>query len=63
MEMITLFFIGDSAHGFIPSRAQGAAQAIEDSFALYKIISSKNLSVRRFSKLRVDRVKKIKKKI
>ena len=56
------FFIGDSAHGFIPSRAQGAAQAIEDSFALYKIISSENLSVRRFSKLRVDRVKKIKEK-
>ena len=60
--MIIFFLLAIPAHGFIPSRAQGAAQAIEDLFALYKFISSENFSVKQFSKLRVDRVKKIKKK-
>ena len=57
-----MFFIGDSAHGFIPSRAQGAAQAIEDSYALYKFIIAKNLSAKKFYDFRASRINKIKKK-
>ena len=41
MEMITIFFIGDSAHGFIPSRAQGAAQAIEDPLLYIKLFRAR----------------------
>ncbi len=44
------FFIGDSAHGFIPSRAQGAAQAIEDSYALYNLIKKMIFCLQNFLK-------------
>lgn len=55
-------FIGDSAHGFIPSRAQGAAQAIEDSFILYNLITQNKLSNSQLLKIRESRVAKIIKK-
>lgn len=55
-------FIGDSAHGFIPSRAQGAAQAIEDSFITYKLIIENNFSAKNLSEIRKNRVVKIIKK-
>tara|TARA_B100000212_G_C27355155_1_gene525518 strand:+ start:624 stop:1739 length:1116 start_codon:yes stop_codon:yes gene_type:complete len=56
------FFIGDSAHGFIPSRAQGAAQAIEDSHELFNLIATNDISPRKLFKIRKNRIKKIKRK-
>ena len=53
------FFIGDSAHGFIPSRAQGAAQAIEDSYALYNLIIKNNLLPLKLFHIRKKRIQKI----
>ena len=44
------FFIGDSAHGFIPSRAQGAAQAIEDSYELFNLIATNDIYLKNFLK-------------
>ena len=57
-----IFFIGDSAHGFIPSRAQGAAQAIEDSYELFNLIVTNDISPRKLFKIRKNRIKKIKRK-
>jgi len=57
-----IFYIGDSAHGFIPSRAQGASQAIEDAYAIYKLLNKNNLTHEKFIKLRKIRIKKIIKK-
>ena len=56
------FFIGDSAHGFIPSRAQGAAQAIEDSYELFNLIATNVTLPRKLFKIREKRIKKIKRK-
>ena len=39
-----VIYIGDSSHGFIPSRAQGASQAIEDAYHSYKLIKSGTLN-------------------
>lgn len=55
-------FIGDSAHGFIPTRAQGAAQAIEDSFELYRMISSNKIFMNNLDQVRKTRINKIIKK-
>ena len=57
-----IFFIGDSAHGFIPSRAQGAAQAIEDSYELFNLIVTNDISPRKLFKIRKNRIRKIKRK-
>jgi len=57
-----IFFIGDSAHGFVPSRAQGAAQAIEDAYTLFNLISKNNISSKKLYELRKVRIKKIIKK-
>lgn len=54
--------IGDSSHGFIPSRAQGASQAIEDAYYSYKLLKSGNLSVKNLGNIRFRRIKKIIKK-
>ena len=53
------FFIGDSAHGFIPSRAQGAAQAIEDSYTLFKLITKNDILPARLYQIRKNRIRKI----
>ena len=53
------FFIGDSAHGFIPSRAQGAAQAIEDAYILFNLINDNKISLNKFNQIRKKRIKKI----
>ncbi len=56
------FYIGDSAHGFIPSRAQGASQAIEDAFVIFNLIEKNILSHKEIVKIRSSRIKKIIKK-
>ena len=61
--VIKIFFIGDSAHGFIPSRAQGAAQAIEDSYELFNLIATNDILPKKLFQIRKNRIKKIKKKI
>tara|TARA_B100001027_G_scaffold216964_1_gene195595 strand:- start:4552 stop:5673 length:1122 start_codon:yes stop_codon:yes gene_type:complete len=55
-------YIGDSAHGFIPSRAQGAAQAIEDAFVSYNLIVKNKMYADELNKIRKKRIKKIIKK-
>ena len=45
-----IFYIGDSAHGFIPSRAQGAAQAIEDSYELFNLLATNDALPKNFFK-------------
>ena len=54
-----IYFIGDSAHGFIPSRAQGAAQAVEDSYALYNFLIQNEFCTKKLYKFRKNRIKKI----
>ena len=57
-----VIYIGDSSHGFIPSRAQGASQAIEDAYHSFKLLKSGNLSTKNLNKARFKRIKKIIKK-
>jgi len=52
-------FIGDSAHGFIPSRAQGASMALEDSMHLFNLINKNLVSADKLSKLRQKRILKV----
>jgi len=54
--------IGDSSHGFLPTRAQGACQAIEDSFILYNLIKNNCANSNNFFKERIQRISKIQKK-
>ncbi len=54
--------IGDSSHGFLPTRAQGACQAIEDSFILYNLIQNNCANSNNFFKERIQRISKIQKK-
>ncbi|MAK12463.1 MAG: hypothetical protein CMI73_02185 [Candidatus Pelagibacter sp.] len=53
------FFIGDSSHGFIPSRAQGAAQAIEDAYILFNLIQKNKILADSLYQIRNTRIKKI----
>ncbi len=57
-----IFYIGDSAHGFIPSRAQGAAQAIEDSYELFNLLATNDALPKKLFQMRKIRIKKIKRK-
>ncbi len=54
-----VFFIGDSSHGFIPSRAQGATQSIEDAFVLFNLMIQDQLSIKKIFQIREKRIKKI----
>lgn len=54
-----IFCLGDSSHGFIPSRAQGASQAIEDAYVLFKLLEKNNLNQKNLANKRLRRIKKI----
>ena len=56
-------FIGDAAHGMLPYLAQGANKALEDSWCLNNILQNRSFNLatqlNRYSKGRLDRLKKL----
>ena len=56
-------FIGDAAHGMLPYLAQGANKALEDSWCLNKLLQNQSFNLKtqlnRYSKRRLDRLKKL----
>jgi FAD-dependent urate hydroxylase len=55
--------LGDAAHAFPPSQAQGANQALEDAWALRRALSGDNddpaATLRRYERERVPRVRRV----
>lgn len=54
-----VFIIGDAAHAMPPFQAQGAAQAIEDSFCLAQMFEKNILNTSHFKSIRASRVEMI----
>ena len=54
-----VFIIGDASHAMPPFHAQGAAQAIEDSFCLAQMFEKNILDIGYFKSIRTSRVKMI----
>ena len=54
-----VFIIGDASHAMPPFHAQGAAQAIEDSFCLAQMFEKNILNISHFKSIRASRVEMI----
>jgi salicylate hydroxylase len=54
-----VFIIGDASHAMPPFHAQGAAQAIEDSFCLAQMFKKNTLDISHFKSIRTSRVEMI----
>jgi len=54
-----VFIIGDASHAMPPFHAQGAAQAIEDSFCLAQMFEKNILNISYFKSIRTSRVEMI----
>ena len=54
-----VFIIGDASHAMPPFHAQGAAQAIEDSFCLAQMFEKNILNISHFKSIRTSRVEMI----
>lgn len=54
-----VFIIGDASHAMPPFQAQGAAQAIEDSFCLAQMFEKNILNTSHFKSIRASRVEMI----
>ena len=54
-----VFIIGDASHAMPPFQAQGAAQAIEDSFCLAQMFEKNILNISHFKSIRASRVEMI----
>jgi len=54
-----VFIIGDASHAMPPFHAQGAAQAIEDSFCLAQMFKKNILDISHFKSIRTSRVEMI----
>jgi salicylate hydroxylase len=54
-----VFCLGDSAHGFLPTRAQGFSQAIEDAYVSYNLLIQNKLTNNNLESNRLKRIQNI----